>query len=619
MLPEYKTLAFPPLVVQVESHALAALAAGLVEDLSMLINRLGDVRCVALPKVPGDPLPRSEPRLDKLSRDDIRSLLSSLHADFIITGGLKLLAGGFGLDVALRDRDGTALWADRIEFVDGEILEARLVLAANVVEAATGKRKDVRHARRGGTRSYEAYQRVCLSLYRGLRAGKCRALLREAVTIDPDYPEAHVFLADALEKGGEREEARRILEQCVERFPRFSWGRQRYGVALRVAGFAHEAVWEVQGALDTDPDGRTLFHAGLFAEAGGDPGTAQTLYVRAVERGCVDPVLYDKLGGLRANAGEFEEAAALWRRALEIEPSFAYLLGHLALSEHHLGRDEAARELFERAVEEAPNAFSTHANHAIFLQDAGRHAEALDACTRALVIRPEAALLYNNRGVSRLALGDRPGARDDFEAALRLAPGPELATYARANLARLARGSARMDQAATLIHQASEQLRSDDSRGAAPLLHEALDLYADSWEAWLLLAIARRNEYQWSKAADALAQVLRLRPDHAAALSERALSLLAMGRHAEAVDHARLAVQVEPENVGWRANLGLVHMEGGQWRMAREELSRASELDASDPITARCLRELRRRLRKDPRWGDTWVDESADLAVTHEP
>jgi tetratricopeptide (TPR) repeat protein len=235
------------------------------------------------------------------------------------------------------------------------------------------------------------------------------------------------------------------------------------------------------------------------------------------------------------------------------------------------------------------------------------------------VIRPEAALLYNNRGVSRLALGDRPGARDDFEAALRLAPGPELATYARANLARLARGWARMDQAATLIHQASEQLRSDDSRGAAPLLHEALDLYADSWEAWLLLAIARRNEYQWSKAADALAQVLRLRPDHAAALSERALSLLAMGRHAEAVDHARLAVQVEPENVGWRANLGLVHMEGGQWRMAREELSRASELDASDPITARCFRELRRRLRKDPRWGDTWVDESADLAVTHEP
>jgi len=619
VLPEYKTLAFPPLVVQVDSRPLAALAAGLVEDLSLLINRLGDVRCVPMPKVPGDPLPRSEPRLEKLTPDALERLLADLRAEFVVTGGLQLITNGFGVDVTVRDREGVARWADRIDFVDGHVLDARLVLAANVVEAATGRRKDVRHARRGGTRSFQAYQRVCLSLYRRLRAGKRLELLKEATELDPDYAEAYVLRADALEKAGRREEARELLQSSAERFPRFSWGRQRYGVALRVAGFPEDAVAEVQAALDTDPDGRTLFHAGLFAEAGGDPETAQTLYRRAVERGCVDAVLYDKLGGLRANAGEYEEAAELWRRALELEPGFAYLLGHLALSEHHLGRDEAAKELFERALVEAPTAFSTHANHAVFLQDAGRHEEAVEACSRALSIRPEAALLHNNRGVSRLALGNRAGARDDFEAALRLEPGPELATYARANLARLERGSARIDQAATLIQQAGEQLRSDATKTAAPLLREALDLYPDSWEGWLLLAIAHRSHYEWGKAADALAQVLRLRPDHAGALSERALTLLALGRHAEAVDHARLAVQVEPESAAWRANLGLVHMEGGQWREAREALERAVDLDPSDPITARCKRELRRRLRKDPRWGDTWVDETADTTVTGTP
>ncbi len=619
MLPEYKTLAFPPLVVQVDSRPLAAVAAGLVEDLSLLINRLGDVRCVAMPKVPGDPIPRSEPRLEKLAPDAMERLFESLRADFVITGGLTLLTNGFGLEVTVKDRTGTSLWGDRIDFVDGDVLDARLVLAANVVEAATGRRKDVRHARRGGTRSFQAYQRMCLSLYRRLRHGKRIELLEEAIALDPEYAEAFVLLADAREKAGDREVARDLLRESAERFPRFSWGRQRYGVALRVAGYPEEAVAEVQVALDTDPDGRTLFHAGLFAEAGGDPETAQTLYRRSVERGCVDAVLYDKLGGLRANAGEYEEAAELWRRALEIEPAFAYLLGHLALSEHHLGRDEAAEELFERALAEAPSAFSTHANHAVFLQDRGRHAEAVEACSRALAVRPEAALLHNNRGVSRLALGNRAGARDDFEAALRLEPGPDLANYARANLARLDRGSARIDQAARLIHQAGEQLRSEDTKAAAPLLREALDLYPDSWEGWLLLAIAHRSGYEWGKAADALAQVLRLRPDHAGALSERALTLLALGRHAEAVDHARLAVQVEPEHAGWRSNLGLVHMEGGQWREAREALELASELDPGDPITARCKRELRRRLRKDPRWGDTWVDESADTTAAGTP
>jgi tetratricopeptide (TPR) repeat protein len=449
-------------------------------------------------------------------------------------------------------------------------------------------------------------------MYRRLRHGKRMELLRRAIDLDPEYSEAYILLADAREKAGEREAARALLRESAERFPRFSWGRQRYGVALRVGGFADEAIAEVQAALDTDPDGRTLFHAGLFAEAGGDPTTAQTLYLRAVERGCVDAVLYDKLGGLEANAGRYEEAAALWRRALKVEPTFAYLLGHLALSEHHMGRDDAATGLFARALAEAPQAFSTHANHAVFLQDAGRHAEAIEACSRALAIRPEAALLYNNRGVSRLALGNRPGARADFEAALRLEPGPELATYARANLARLDRGSARIDHAAELMRRACSELRDERTKEATPLLHEALDLYPDSWEGWLLLAIAHRKEYEWAKAADALAQVLRLRPDHAGALSERALTLLALGRHAEAVDHARLAVRVEPTNAGWHANLGLVHLEGAQWREAKLALETAGDLDPSDAITARCRRELRRRLRKDPRWGDTWLEQPGE-------
>jgi tetratricopeptide (TPR) repeat protein len=615
MLPDYKTIAFPPLVVRVESRPLAALAAGVVEDLCLLVNRLGDVRALPMPKIPGDPVPRTEPRLERLDARELAALFADTGADFVLTGGLELLDDGFGLEVAVRRPDGSAVWSDRIDFLDGTVLDGRLVLAANVVEAVTGRRKDVRHARRGGTRNFKAYQRMCLSMFRRLPSSKRVRLLREAIELDPEYAEAYVLLADAQEKAGRRERARELLQQSAQRFPRFSWGRQRYGVALRVAGFPEGAVEEVQAALDTDPDGRTLFHAGLFAEAGGDLETAQTLYLRAVERGCVDAVLYDKLGGLRANAGEYEEAAALWRRALEVEPGFAYLLGHLALSEHHLGRTADAAALFEQALARAPGAFSTHANHAVLLQDTGRHMDAVEACGKALAIRPEAALMYNNRGVSRLALGDRAQARADFEAALSLEPGPDLATYARANLARLDRGSARIDQAVGLIRRASVLLETHKPKAAAPLLVEALDLYPDSWEGWLLLAISHRSAHDWMKAADAFAQVLRLRPDHAGALSERALTLLALGRQAEAVDHARLAVQVEPRDAGWRCNLGVVHMEAGQWDEARSALDEALDLDPGNEIMRRCRRELRRRMRKDPRWGETWIDETSEVSL----
>ena len=46
MLPAFKTVLIPPLEVRVDSPDMAALAAGLVEDLALLMSRLGDVRVI---------------------------------------------------------------------------------------------------------------------------------------------------------------------------------------------------------------------------------------------------------------------------------------------------------------------------------------------------------------------------------------------------------------------------------------------------------------------------------------------------------------------------------------------------------------------------------------------
>ena len=59
MLPAYKKLLLPSLVLPEPSKDLAALAAGFVSDIALLMNRLGDVR--VSPPGPGPPQPRLLP------------------------------------------------------------------------------------------------------------------------------------------------------------------------------------------------------------------------------------------------------------------------------------------------------------------------------------------------------------------------------------------------------------------------------------------------------------------------------------------------------------------------------------------------------------------------------
>lgn len=605
-LPPYRKLLFPAFRIPNCSRDLAALSAGLVRDLAGLMARLGDVLVIPLATDPDNPTRPGTPEINPMAPEAIDRMLYSWSADFVIGGELRTIRGGLSIDVELLGPSGAIMWADSVELIDGLVQEARLVLAANVVEASTGRRKDVRRARLGGTRSIDAYKRVCLARFPRLDIDKKRKLLEEAAEIDPEYAEAKLLLADRLEVTGRRSDARKLLGRVAREHPRFSWARQRYGVALRVSGSADRAIEEVQAALDSDPDGRTLFHAGLFAEAGGDPATAATLYQRSVERGCIDPILAEKLGRLRANEGRYAEALALWERALELEPSMVHLLANVALALHHLGDHDQAGELFDQAVKEAPGKFTTHANRAVYLQDMGRHEEAIAACDAALDIRGESPRLLNNRGVSRMELGDIDGARADFKAALSREPDRELATYIRGNLGRLDRGDGTLDEAARLLRQGAELVQHEQPVKAIPLLVEALDLHSDSWEGWLFLALAHRDLSNWEQSSEALREVLRLQPRHGEAHSERSLALLALGRGEEALDHARLAVQMEPENAAFRCNLGLVLMEGGDLAAARTELEEAARLDPSDPITARCVKEVRRRNRRDPRWGESW-------------
>jgi cytochrome c-type biogenesis protein CcmH/NrfG len=86
------------------------------------------------------------------------------------------------------------------------------------------------------------------------------------------------------------------------------------------------------------------------------------------------------------------------------------------------GRAEEATALFRKAVEREPENGEALLYLAGALASNGRPAEALPFFERALRAGPRSTMALNGLGLTRLAVGDRPGAAAALRESLRLDP-----------------------------------------------------------------------------------------------------------------------------------------------------------------------------------------------------
>ena len=484
----------------------------------------------------------------------------------------------------------------------GSLHDMRLDWLFDVVKA-TGINADPTAAVAGyGSDELPAYRLYCLGTSPGNALLERIALLEQAVEADPNFTEAWLALADSLEELEDFVGQSEVLEELVERRPGLAEAHYRFALALRRDGAQVAARTQAQRITEDDSSAFAQYLAGLVFAAIEDPLRALERFALAQDRGCTRWRLFATEAECFFAVGRYREAIASWERALEVESQVRGLLGPLALAHHRLGEGERSAALFERAAELEPDEVASHRALGSYLQDEGRHTEALDSLSRAIELCPDDALLYNNRGFSRFELGHIEGAREDFGAALALAQHGELPFYMHLNLARLERGDHKLAEVSRLLVDGGEAVREGRCAQAIASLQAALAIFPESWKSWLFLALAYREQGQWTRVADALEQVLKLRPDHVGALGEKALALLALGEMEEAYLSALRAAQLAPDDAGALANLALVSMEGGRFAEARQSLRQATDLDPADPITQRCWERLRDLEGKNPSW-----------------
>jgi len=172
----------------------------------------------------------------------------------------------------------------------------------------------------------------------------------------------------------------------------------------------------------TPPNLRIEHNLGVALGLGDRYDEAAAHFEKALQ---IDPNFYDGLvvmGVTRAHQGRLPEAIEYFRAAIRSQPDVPKARVQLAHALWQEKRDEAALEEMRRASQLAPKDADIRADFGLALAMVGTIPEAIEQLHEALRLNPNSAETHNNLGLALLASGKARESIPEFEVALRLKP-----------------------------------------------------------------------------------------------------------------------------------------------------------------------------------------------------
>ena len=186
------------------------------------------------------------------------------------------------------------------------------------------------------------------------RDHEAEALLDRARELRPRDPAALHAVAEALRTQGRVEEAIAGYRAVLEINPEFAPSHAALGIALYQMQRYRPGLESMWRALELDPElpvatSLHLFMGRAWAELG-DTATAAEQYERALRTEPRNPEALDHLAMARFGQRRYEDALALYRMLLEINPDDALTHSNAGAALYHLGRPQEALQSIERAL-----------------------------------------------------------------------------------------------------------------------------------------------------------------------------------------------------------------------------------------------------------------------------
>ena len=191
----------------------------------------------------------------------------------------------------------------------------------------------------------------------------------------------------------------------------------------------------------------------------GNLDEAEKGYRALVIKNALLPAAYSNLAVILKNAGKYEEAISLYKRALKIKPDYADAYNNLGNLQRKLGQLDEAITSCEQALKIKPDYAEAHHNLGNAQLDLNQLDAAVSSYNRALKIKPDFAEAHNNLGNAQMNLNRLEAAIESYEQALQIKP-----DYAEAysNLGNALAQQGRLDEAVQVIQIAVAKAPTDE-------------------------------------------------------------------------------------------------------------------------------------------------------------
>jgi protein O-GlcNAc transferase len=275
-------------------------------------------------------------------------------------------------------------------------------------------------------------------------------------------------------------------------------------------------------------------------------------------------------------AGLFQQAEALYREILAVEPGHADSYNLLGVLACQTGRNEAAEGLIAQAIALNPSEAAYHGNLGNALRNGGKLDAAIAAQRRALSLRPDFADAHSNLGNALKEKGELEEAIRCYRRAIAIKPD---FVDAHVNLSQALRSRGNFEEAVASARralairpdslQASIQLstalvmqgRSDD---AVACSREAVRRHPRSASAHFILGNLVNDLGLLDEASDSYGRAVALEPNFSLAHNNFGVVRMARGQRAAAIESYRNALAIDPDYAEAHSNLGNAWREEGR-------------------------------------------------------
>jgi tetratricopeptide (TPR) repeat protein len=429
------------------------------------------------------------------------------------------------------------------------------------------------------------------------------AVCQEAVRIKPDYATAWLRLGGAHINLGQQDKALACYSRAIDLKPDHATAWHDRGNVHTRLGQHDQALADYSKAVELKPDlaeawdGRGVVHGKL-----GQQDKALADHSKAIRLKRDYPEAWYNRGVVYSNLGQLKKALADYTEAIRLKPDYTSAWLSRAATHAKLGQLDNALADSGKAIELEPDVAEAWLNRANCHTGLRQFDKAFTDYSKAIELKPDYAEAWYNRGNYYFELNQFASAIDDYSRAIKYKP----------------------DFAKAWHNRGMCYHRRDEDDKALIDFSRATELKPDYLDAWHKRGIAHHYLKQYDKAVVANSRVIELRPDYADAWENRGLAHRKLGKlqdalndfqqyrklthdspralnnlawffaacpdarlrdPKQAVELAKKAVALLPEEGNYWNTLGVAHYRAGDYKAAVTALEKSVQLKSGGNST----------------------------------